>query len=134
MRLPVSELVFGIIEDLAGLFHAFVGRMGVSGHDGSVVKEVYQTTRLLGKNDLLFSTLNGGCEVDIKSLLEFLTGLVTVLEKGILMGQQSTYDISELCFGDKALRFCSNKFLLELHNFRALWLLVLEFRNFVGDL
>jgi hypothetical protein len=73
--LPVAKIVLGIIEDLTSLVAVRVGGPSITGHHGSIVKEVKETTAVLGQNDLLLSTLNGRGKFGSVSLLELLARL-----------------------------------------------------------
>ena len=49
--------------------------MGVAWNDRTVIKEVQNATRMLGKQDLLLSALYGCSEVNVVGFLELLARL-----------------------------------------------------------
>ena len=65
--------------------------------------------------------------------------LLTMLAEGVeLIGESSlellTGDIRELGFGDQRLGLGADEFLLEDYDLRAIWFLILELGDFVGNL
>jgi hypothetical protein len=99
------------ISGLAGMFKRLAH---VSWYYGSVIEEVEQTAAILGEDDLLLGSLNGGSEVDVEGLLDFLTSLsmessAFVLTKSPVL----TYNVGELSFSDQVLSLGSHEFLLE---------------------
>lgn len=87
---------------------------------------------MLSQDDLLLSSLNCGCKVMVVGLLKLLASLKE--SAGGTDGEESPYNVVELCFGHQALGFCADELLLELDYLSTLWFLVLEFGNLVGDL
>lgn len=75
LGLPVAEVVFGVVEDLAGLGTVSVGLALVAWHDGTVIQKLEEAAAVAGQDDLLFSALNRGEELGVVGFLELLTGL-----------------------------------------------------------
>lgn len=76
---PVTQIVFGIVEDLSGLVALCVRDTGVARDDGSVVEEVEQTETVAGEDDLLLGALDGGEELGCVGFFKLLTSLVLVM-------------------------------------------------------
>ena len=72
MRRPLTQIFFGVVEDLARLVEVFEWGADVPRHDRGVVQQVKETAAVPGKEDLFFGTLNCGGKVQIICLLEFL--------------------------------------------------------------
>lgn len=76
LGLPVAEVVFGIVQDLAGLGAVCVGLALVAWHDGAVIQKLEEAAAVAGQDDLLFGALDRGEEFCVVGFLELLTGLV----------------------------------------------------------
>lgn len=76
LGLPVAEVVFGVVQDLAGLGAVGVGLALVSWDDGGTVQELEEAAAVAGQDDLLLGPLDGGEEFGVVGFLELLTGLV----------------------------------------------------------
>lgn len=72
---PVAKIVFGIVQDLAGLCSVRVVRTGVTWYDRGVVQELDEATSVAGENDLLLGTLDGSQKFGIVCFLELLASL-----------------------------------------------------------
>lgn len=134
MQLVVAKVIFRIVKDLSRILSTCKGRVQVSGNDWCIVNQVDKSTRMLGQNGLLFSTLDGCCEVLVVRLLEFLASLHYVSTFTSTASIFGTYDIRQLCLSNQALGFGANKLLFKLDNLGALRLLVLQLGNLVRDL
>lgn len=75
LGLPVAEVVFGVVQDLAGLGAVGVGLALVTWHDGAVVQKLEEAAAVAGQDDLLLGALDRGEELGVVGLLELLTGL-----------------------------------------------------------
>ena len=75
VRTPIPQVFFRLIEDLACRLLSFECWMGVAWNDRTVIKEVQNATRMLGKQDLLLSALYGCSEVNVVGFLELLARL-----------------------------------------------------------
>lgn len=73
--LPVLQVVFGVVENLSALGAILVHYAGVTWHDGRVVEQVKQATTVLGQDDLLLGTLDGGGELGGIRLFQLLASL-----------------------------------------------------------
>lgn len=60
LGLPVAEVVFGVVEDLAGLGAVGVGLALVAWHDGAVVQKLEEAAAVAGQDDLLLGALDRG--------------------------------------------------------------------------
>lgn len=60
LGLPVSEVVFGVVEDLARLGAVGVGLALVTWHDGGAVQELEEAAAVAGQDDLLLGPLDRG--------------------------------------------------------------------------
>ena len=89
---------------------------GLAGSNGGVVDKLEKMLSEPSNNGELLTMLTEGIELIGESSLELLTG-----------------DIRELGLGDQRLSLGADKFLLENHNLRAVWFLVFELGDFVGD-
>jgi len=78
-RLPCSQVLFRVVQYLARSLLFLECWVCVTGHDGSVVKEVQDATRVFGKQDLLLGALDGGGQVEVVGFLELLTRLTWAL-------------------------------------------------------
>jgi len=76
---PVTQVVLGVVEDLASLGAVGVCRARVAGNDGRVVQEPQQAAAVAGQDDLLLCALDDGGELGLIGLLQLLTGLTDVL-------------------------------------------------------
>jgi hypothetical protein len=79
LRSPISKIVLSIVEDLSSLGGMLIGTSGIARHNGRVVEELQQATTMLGQNNLLLGTFDGGGELGSISLLELLSGLRILL-------------------------------------------------------
>lgn len=75
LGLPVAEVVFGIVQDLAGLGAVCVGLAIVTRHDGTVVQELEEAAAVAGQDDLLLGALDRCEELGVVGFLQLLTGL-----------------------------------------------------------
>ncbi len=75
LRLPVAEVVLGVVQNLAGLGSVVVDGLGVTGDNRSVVKKLQQAATVLGQDNLLLGTLNSGGELGLVGFLELLASL-----------------------------------------------------------
>ena len=116
-RLPLAQVLLGVVEDLARGLALGVRLALVARHDGGVVEQVDQLARLAGEQDLLLGALDDGGRVQVVCLLQLLAG-----------------DVGELGLGHEGLGFGADELLLELRDLGGRWLLVLELLNLVGDL
>jgi hypothetical protein len=57
------QLLFRVIEDLAGVVSVSERMADIARDNGGVVEVVEKATAMFGEDDLLLSTLDGGCEV-----------------------------------------------------------------------
>lgn len=89
---------------------------GLARRDGGVVDKLEKMLSKPSNDGKLLTVLTEGIELIGESSLELLTG-----------------DIRELSLGDQRLSLGADKFLLENHNLRAVWFLVFELGDFVGD-
>ena len=104
----------------------------VARDDWSVVEEVHKAATVLGENDLLLGSLNGGSEVDVVCLLNLLTRLhrVSLVELEVY----HTNNIGQLRFCDQVLSLCSDELLLKDWQLWAGRLFVLQLLDLVADL
>ena len=77
--MPGPKVIFGLIENMTSSLRTLMDRMSVTGHDWSVIEQIENMTGVLSEDDLLFRTLNGGREVDVKRFFELLSGLLYVV-------------------------------------------------------
>jgi hypothetical protein len=73
--LPVTEVVFTVLQYLTSLLDLIKRWSSITWYNGSIIKEVDQTTPMTSQDDLLLSALNCSCEVHVVGLLELLPGL-----------------------------------------------------------
>ncbi len=78
LRLPVREVIFGIVKDLAGLVCVLIGWTDITWDDGSIIDEVEETATVASKDDLLLSALDRGSEFGGVGLLQLLSCLCEV--------------------------------------------------------
>lgn len=78
LKAPVTEILFGIVEDLACLSAVLECWAGVTWDNWGIIKEVQETTAVTSEDDLLLSALNGGSELGSVCLLKLLAGLLRV--------------------------------------------------------
>jgi len=71
----VAKIIFGISKDLTRCLYLGEWWVHIAGYDWSVIDEVQKPAGMLGKNDLLLCTLDGGCKVVVIGLFELLAGL-----------------------------------------------------------
>jgi hypothetical protein len=57
------QLLFRVEQDLAGVVSVSERMADIAWDNGGVVEVVEKATPIFGEDDLLLSTLNGGCEV-----------------------------------------------------------------------
>jgi hypothetical protein len=81
VRLPVTELVFSGVEDLATRFDILEDGVYIAWYDRGVVKEVKHAACLLGEDDLFLGALDSGGEVDIVGFLELLASLWSIISE-----------------------------------------------------
>lgn len=74
--LPVAEVVFGVVQDLAGLGAVGVRLALVTRRDGGTVQELEDAAAVAGQNDLLLGPLDSGEELGVVGFFELLTGLI----------------------------------------------------------
>lgn len=83
--LPLSKIVFGVVENLASLMAVLEDGASVTWNDGSIIEKVQETTAVAGENDLLLGALDGCSEFGGVCFLELLAtlcgGLVKCLKK-----------------------------------------------------
>ena len=60
VRLPVTEVVFGVVQDLAGLGAVGVRLALVAWNDGAAFEELEEAAAVAGKDDLLLGPLDRG--------------------------------------------------------------------------
>lgn len=75
LRLPVAEIIFGVIQNLASLGAVGVGLALVAWHHGAVVQKLEETAAMAGQDDLLLSTLDRGNKFGVVGFLQLLAGL-----------------------------------------------------------
>jgi hypothetical protein len=75
LRLPVAEVIFCVVQNLAGLSTVGVGLTLVAWDYGGIVQELEEAAAMAGQDDLLLGSLDRGEEFGIVRLLELLTGL-----------------------------------------------------------
>jgi hypothetical protein len=75
LRLPVAEVIFGVVQDLTGLGAVGVWLALVAWHYGGVVQELEEAAAVAGQDDLLLGTLDRGEEFGVVGFLELLAGL-----------------------------------------------------------
>lgn len=73
--LPVAEVVFGVVQDLARLGAVGVGLALIAWGDGGTVQELEEAAAVTGQDDLLLGSLDRGEELGVVGFLELLTGL-----------------------------------------------------------
>lgn len=73
--LPCPQFILCIIQDLLSLLTHSICWVRITGYDRSVVQETDESPALLGQENLLLGTLDGGGEVEVVGFLEFLAGL-----------------------------------------------------------
>ena len=61
--LPHLQLLLRATQDLAGVVSVSERTADIAWHNRGVVEVVEKTTAIFGEDDLLLSTLDGGCEV-----------------------------------------------------------------------
>lgn len=114
MGFPCLQLLFGFSQDISGLGGMFKRLAHISWYYRSVIEEVEQTTTILGEDDLLLGSLNGGSKVDVESLLDFLTSLSMESSAFVLINSPVlTYNVGKLSFSDQILSLGAHEFLLE---------------------
>ena len=72
---PFAKIFLCIVQDLASLCTMLKSRASITWHDGSVIKQVQESTTMASEHDLLLGTLDGGGEVEIVGILELLARL-----------------------------------------------------------
>jgi hypothetical protein len=78
VQLVVAKISLCVVEDLTSDLHAIERGMGVPWHDRGIVDEIQESTGVFGQDDLFLGALDGGCELKVVGLLEFLPCLVHV--------------------------------------------------------
>lgn len=73
--LPVTQVILGVVQDLAGLGTMGVWVTVVTRDNGGVVQEMQEAPAVAGQNNLLLCPLDGGEELRVIGLLELLTSL-----------------------------------------------------------
>jgi hypothetical protein len=116
-RDPVGQRVFAVLNDRLGCFVSVVGVAGLARRHRVVVDELKQVFSVTGDNGNFFTVLADRVELVVECGLQFFAG-----------------DVGQLGFRDQGLGLCSDEFLLQDHNTRAVGLLVLELSDLVGDL
>lgn len=153
LGLPVAEVVFGVVEDLAGLGAVGVGLALVSWNDGAVVQKLEETAAVAGQDDLLLGALDRGEEFGVVGFLELLTSLAhrdaisflapheggSHLDKHAERQEQGdmaieTHDIRQLSLGNQVLRLGPDELLLKDDKPGALGLLGLDLGDLIRDL
>ena len=114
---PVGERVLAVLDDgLAGLV-AIVGVAGLARGDRGVVDKLEEVLAEASDDSELLAVLAEGIELVGEGSLQLLTG-----------------DVAELSLSDKRLGLGADELLLKNDDLRAVWLLVLELSDLVGDL
>lgn len=80
-RLPVTEIVLGVVQDLAGLAAVAILALRITGGHGGVVQQRKETSAVLGQDDLSLGALNHGSEFGVVCFLDLLSRLEAVLAK-----------------------------------------------------
>lgn len=73
--MPALELSLGISQNLSGIMGMSERLTDVTRNHGRIVEEVQQPAAVLGEDDLLLSTLDGGSELQVVRLLDLLPSL-----------------------------------------------------------
>ena len=115
--LPGPQTFLCVVEGLSCQLGIVVGWTLLAGHNGRIVEQVDELSRLGREQDLLLGSLDDGGGVDVVCLLELLAG-----------------NVGQLSLGDKRLGFGANELLLESDELGGLGLLVLQLLNLVLDL
>ena len=76
---PFSEILFGIVEDLARLVGVLERGPGVAWDHGGVVQEVQDAAAVAREEDLLLGALDDGGEVDVVGFFQLLTSLFLIV-------------------------------------------------------
>lgn len=114
---PVGECILAILDDCLGSLISVVSVACLAGCDWGVVNKLEQVLAVAGNNCELLAVLADGVELVSEGCLDLLAG-----------------DVGELGFCYERLGLSADKLLLEDNNLRAVWLLVFELRDLVGDL
>lgn len=91
VKIVVLDMTIGLVQNLSECVAMLESLMLLARHNRCVIKVVQDLASSLGENDLLLGALDHGGSVDVKGLLEFLTG-----------------DIGQLCLGDERFRLISD--------------------------
>jgi hypothetical protein len=116
-RLPSPQTLLCVVESLSCQLGVVVGWALLAGHNGRVVEQVDELSRLGREQDLLLGSLDHGGGVDVVGFFELLAG-----------------DVGELSLGDERLGFGADEFLLEGDELGGLGLFVLQFLDLILDL
>jgi hypothetical protein len=115
--LPGPQALFCVVEGLPCQLGIVVGRTLLAGHNGRIVEQVDELSRLCREQDLLLGSLDDGGGVDVVSLLELLAS-----------------DVGQLSLSNERLGFSADELLLESDELGGLGLLVLQLLDLVLDL
>ncbi len=78
LGLPVTQIILGVVQNLAALRCVLVRRALGAGDYRRVIEQLQEPLAVTGQDGLLLGTLDGGCELGCVSLLQFLPGLESV--------------------------------------------------------
>lgn len=115
--LPRPQTLLCVVESLPCQLSVVVGWALLAGHDGRVVEQVDELSRLGREQDLFLGSLDYSGGVDVVGLLELLAG-----------------DVGQLSLGDERLGFGADELLLESDELGGFGLLVLQLLDLVLDL
>lgn len=78
-RLPLTEVVLGVIENLSRSTPLLVALTSIARGDGAVVEQSEEAASVLGEDDLLLGPFNNGSELGGIRLLELLARLCRIV-------------------------------------------------------
>jgi len=114
---PVGECILAILDDCLGSLISVVSVACLARCDWGVVNKLEQVLAVAGDDCELLAVLADGVKLVSEGCLDLLAG-----------------DVGKLGFCYEGLGLSANKLLLEDNNLWAVWLLVFELGDLVGDL
>lgn len=95
---PIAKIILAVIENLARIVGFRILSPSVARYYWCVVNEGQKTTPVLGKDNLLLSTLDRGKELGVVCFLELLSRLCSYCQRRICLMRSSELWGRDACY------------------------------------